>query len=105
MFRQNLLDSENLQSLCHIEESLRSREAFPGSSREELEPTRRSDRESQTRCVVARENVAFPVNRGMVETEVETPPAKGISDSSLFVGGQYDRMGWFERQWFQSLGC
>src|SRR5439155_22811846 len=90
MFRQNFVDAQDLQRSSHIEH-------FGNRGRFLQAPTAKRPRQPRDLCMnmdmaafdVKRENLPFPIDRGMIESNVQTSPEQWRSNSAFLVGSEY----------------
>src|SRR5439155_2872052 len=90
MFRQNFVDAQDLQRSSHIEH-------FGNRGRFLQAPTAKRPRQRRDLSMnmdmaafcVNRENLPLPIDRGMIESNVQTSPEQRRSNSAFLVRSQY----------------
>src|SRR5215831_4618639 len=90
MFRQNLVDAQDLQRSGNIEHfGNRGRLLQAPTSKRPRQPRDLSMNIDAPALGVKRQDMPFPIDRGMIESNVQTSPEQRRANSAFLVRSEY----------------
>src|SRR2546427_8285219 len=90
MFRQNFVDAQDLQRSSHIEHfGDRGRLLQAPTAKRPRQPRDLSMNMDMAAFCVKRQNLPFPIDRGMIESNVQASPEQRRANSAFLVRSQY----------------